>query len=181
MQIDFYKEEIEKPETYRRGKKNVVTVQNMYMFLETEAELDFYVDKHMRRLAKEFIIQCIIKNKQLENITMLLYCDYSSYVDVDLTRNFIDLFSFQVKSGELFYNNGIDGESSEYLYFKKNTKFLCPSKRNLISNFFGFIQTKRDKIYFDKHNTKWMRDALNEIPWLILFYCFHRKGLDFIF
>jgi hypothetical protein len=181
MQIDFYKEEIEKPETYRRGKKNVVTVQNMYMFLETEVELDFYVDKHMRRLAKEFIVQSVIENKQLENVTMLLYCDHSNYVGVDLTRNFIDLFCFEVKSGKVFYNNGVDGESSEYLYFKKNTKFLCPSKRNLVSNFFSLIQTKTDKIYFDKHNTKWMRDAINEIPWLILFYCFHRKGLHIIF
>ena len=177
MELDFYKEEIEKPETYRRGKKNAVTVQNMYMFLETEAELDFFVDKHMRRLAKEFVIQCIIEKKQVDNVTMLLYCDHSSIEYIDLTRSFINLFSFQLTSGEVFYNNGIDGESSEYLYFKKNAKFLCPSKRNLVTKVNLIVHSKEDKIYFEKHNTKWMQDALNELPRLILFYCFNHKGL----
>lgn len=174
MELDFCKEEIEKPDIYWQTGKPSVTVQSMYLFLETEAELDFYVDKHMRRLAKEFIVQCIVKNIQLENVTMLLFCDYSNYVGVDLTRNFIKLFSFELTSGEVLYNNGIDGESGEYLYFKKNTKFLCPSKRNLIAPFYR----KTDKLYFDKQNTKWMLNALHEIPWLLILYCFYYKSLN---
>ncbi len=180
MDVNFSKEEREHTERYGSAKHGV-EVKQLYMLLETEEELDFYVDKHTRRLAQEFIFKCIIENKQLVNITMQVVSDHSSYNNIDLTRNFIDLCSFELPHGHFFFNNGHRGDQSCYVYFQKNAKIICPSLRNLVSRNNNIVQKRETKQYFNKRNTKWVRDMLDEIPWLMLFYCFDRKHLYWAF